>query len=78
MPFGLFRILANRGPSLFSNWNAKLAIFDIKRGCIGMKRGTIGPWAYPEGKVLSLFDSCHQGAEIIYLLERLIGCFGAL
>ena len=41
-----------QGPSLFCNWNDKLAIFDIKRGCIGMKRGTIGPWANPEGMVL--------------------------
>ena len=39
-----FFYLATRGPSLFSNPNAKLAVLGIIRGHIGMKLGRIGPW----------------------------------
>ena len=44
LPYGPFGFWATRGPSLFSNWNAKVAHWGIIRGHIGMKLGRIGPW----------------------------------
>ena len=44
----LFFCFGHQGASLFSNWNAELAIWGIKRGHIEMKLGKIGPWPLME------------------------------
>ena len=43
-PIESFSVLATRGPSLFSNWNAIFALLGIIRGHIVMKLGKTAPW----------------------------------